>query len=370
MAKLSDRIIRDLKPGAVDTWISDGDGLNIRIRPNGTRTWVIRRKRGGKTTTETLGEYPAMDCKAARQAFAKRSFSPNLARLTFAELLDEWYSRRIEPRYRVTKNAQVYIRRAKDEFGTVALARLSAPQLVRWMQRYAESAPVAANRCASTLKLALNYGVECGYLDRNPLAQVTLRVIGGEERTRDRHLTDDEIRALWASGHKLLRLLLLTGLRISEAQQGYRDGDRFIMDRTKNGDPHWVYLPPLAIEQVDRFDTSPTAVQAWLRRWCEREQVAAFTPHDLRRTFATRLAGMGIAPHIIEKCLNHRMQGVMGIYNRADYEAERIGAAQAWADEIARLLNGASSAILEAAGVKKTTEVKPFKRAKKSKTAA
>lgn len=343
MATLSDRIIRDLKPSAVDTWISDGDGLNIRIRRNGTKTWVIRRKRGGKTTTETLGEFPAMDCKAARAAFAKRGFSVNLARLTFAELLDEWYARRIEPRYKVTKNAQVYIRRAKAEFGTVTVARLNAPQLVRWLQRYAESAPVGANRCASTIKLALNYACECGYIERNPLALVTLRVIGGEERTRDRHLTDDEIRALWTSGHKLLRLLLLTGLRIGEAQKGYQDGDRFCIDRTKNGDPHWVYLPPLAIAQIDRFDTSPTAVQAWLRRWCEREHVAPFTPHDLRRTFATRLAGLAIPPHVIEKCLNHRMQGVMGIYNRADYEAERIAAAEAWATKLAEIVDPAQS---------------------------
>lgn len=339
MAKLSDRYIRDkLKPGPVDIWESDGDGLNIRVRPNGTKTWVIRRKRGGKTTTETIGEFPDMDCKAAREAFAKRSFSPNLNRLTFGELLDEWYARRIEPRYRVTKNARVYIARAKAEFGAVALPRLAAPQLVRWLQKYAEAAPVAANRCASAMKLALNYAVECGYLDRNPLQAVTLRVIGGEEKTRDRHLTDDEIRVMWAWNNKLLRLLLLTGLRISEGQKGYQDGDRFRIDRTKNGDPHWVYLPPLAIEQIDRFNTTPTNVQAWLRRKCERNQVAPFTPHDLRRTFATRLAGLNIPPHIIEKCLNHRMQGVMGIYNRADYEAERIAAAQAWADELSRIL--------------------------------
>ncbi len=339
MANLSDRYIRDkLKPGPVDIWESDGKGLNIRVRPNGTKTWVIRRKRGGKTTTETIGEFPGMNCDAARAEFAKRSFSPNLNRLTFGELLDEWYSRRIEPRYRVTKNTRVYIARAKTEFGTVAVTRLTQPQLVRWMQKYANDTPVAANRCLATMKLALNYACQCGYIDRNPLQAVTADVIGGEEKTRDRHLTDDEIRALWSWGHKLLRLLLLTGLRISEGQKGYQDGDRFCIDHTKNGDPHWVYLPPLAIEQVDKFETSPTAVQAWLRRWCEREHIAPFTPHDLRRTFATRLAGLSIPPHIIEKCLNHRMQGVMGIYNRADYEAERIAAAQAWADELSKIL--------------------------------
>lgn len=340
MPNLSDRKIRDIKPGAVDKWKSDGDGLNIRVRPNGSTTWVIRRKKRGpdgkdKTTIETIGEFPDMDCNAARAALAKRSFSPNLKKTTLAELLDEWYSRRIEPRYRVTKNISTYIARAKAELGNTTLARLTTLQLVRWLQKYAEKTPVAANRCASNIKLALNYAVECGYLDRNPLAPVTNRVIGGEEKTRNRHLTDDEIR--WVFSDKcrpILRFLLLTGLRISEAQQGYRDGDRFRIDHTKNGDAHWVHLPDLATAQLAApFDVSATAYQAWLRNTAKQ----TFTPHDLRRTFATRLAGLNIPPHIIEKCLNHRLQGVMGVYNRADYEAERIAAAQAWADEVKRI---------------------------------
>lgn len=338
MPTLSDRKIRDIKPGAVDKWLSDGDGLNIRVRPNGTKTWVIRRKRAGKTSTETIGEFPGMGCAEAREAFAKRSFSPNLNKMAFGDLLDEWFKRRIEPRYRVTKNIRTYVERAKAEFGSTALSRLAAPQLVRWLQKYAEETPVAANRCASNLKQALSYAVECGYLDRNPLQPVTNRVIGGEERTRDRHLSDDEIRIMWEWDHKLLRFLLLSGLRISEAQHGYRDVDKFRIDQTKNGSPHWVYLSDLAKAQLEAFDKTPTGVQAWLRRHCEKAKLAPFTPHDLRRTFATRLADMGIAPHIIEKCLNHRMQGVMGIYNRAEYEAERIAAAQAWADELHRII--------------------------------
>ncbi|MHB1360401.1 MAG: tyrosine-type recombinase/integrase [Rhodocyclaceae bacterium] len=344
MPTLSDSYIRkDLKPGTVDKWESDGDGLNIRVRPNGTKTWVIRRKKRGpdgkdKTTIETIGKFPDMDCIAARAALAKRSFSPDLRKTTFGDLLDEWYGRRIEPRYRVTKNIKTYVERAKAEFGKTTLSRLTTPQLVRWLQKYAEKTPVAANRCASNLKQALGYACECGYLDRNPLQPVTNRVIGGEEKTRDRHLTDEEIRTMWGWEHKLLRFLLLTGLRISEAQAGYQDGDRFRVDHTKNGTPHWVFLPEITKAQIETFDKTPTGIQAWLRRKCETTKTQAFTPHDLRRTFATRLADLGLAPHIIEKCLNHRMQGVMGIYNRAEYEIDRIGAAQAWAAELSRIL--------------------------------
>jgi len=86
----------------------------------------------------------------------------------------------------------------------------------------------------------------------------------------------------------------------------------------------------LEISPVDR---------AWLRRWCQRERISpAFRPHDLRRTCATRLNTLGVLPHIAEKILNHTMQGVMAVYNRAEYEAERIEAMQRWADELDRVL--------------------------------
>ena len=59
-----------------------------------------------------------------------------------------------------------------------------------------------------------------------------------------------------------------------------------------------------------------------------------WTLHDLRRTFATAAARLGIAPHVIEKVLNHSggtIRGVAAIYNRAGYDAEKRHALDAWA---------------------------------------
>ena len=50
---------------------------------------------------------------------------------------------------------------------------------------------------------------------------------------------------------------------------------------------------------------------------CER-----CAPHDLRRTARTHLEALGVAPHIAERCLNHKLRGVVGIYNRHDYFEE------------------------------------------------
>ena len=56
--------------------------------------------------------------------------------------------------------------------------------------------------------------------------------------------------------------------------------------------------------------------------------VDPFTIHDFRRTARTHLAALGIDPHIAERCLNHKIKGVEGIYNRHDYFDERKAALQ------------------------------------------
>jgi integrase len=56
--------------------------------------------------------------------------------------------------------------------------------------------------------------------------------------------------------------------------------------------------------------------------------VEPFTIHDFRRTARTHLAALGIESHIAERCLNHKIKGVEGIYNRHDYFEERKVALQ------------------------------------------
>ena len=337
---LTETAIRRLPVPSAPVYTSDGGGLYLKSYPTGRRTWQYRTRKGGQWRVVTLGEWPSLNLNSARIKAGELRSNTLPDAMTFGQLLNDWYEKRIEPRYRVTKNIEVYVNRAKP-IANVQLLRLTTPALVRELQTYAKAAPVAANRCLSNWKLALDYGVEIGAIDANPLARTTARVIGGEETSRDRTLTDDEIRWLFDHADNILKFLLLTGLRISEAQHGQHEGEYFRIERTKNGDPHWVYLPPLAATQIcEEFTVSPTAVQSKLRRQLDKADIERFTPHDLRRTFATRLAGMGCPPHVVEKMLNHRMQGVMAVYNRHEYEAERIEWARRWADTVEVLING------------------------------
>jgi integrase len=74
--------------------------------------------------------------------------------------------------------------------------------------------------------------------------------------------------------------------------------------------------------------------------------VPPFVLHDLRRTCATGMAEVGIAPHIVEAVLNHvsgHSAGVAGVYNRAVYTDEKRAALERWARHIDELAEASAS---------------------------
>jgi integrase len=73
-----------------------------------------------------------------------------------------------------------------------------------------------------------------------------------------------------------------------------------------------------------------------------------FTLHDIRRSVATRMADIGIPPHVIEAVLNHvsgHKGGVAGIYNRALYTAEKAQALARWDEYLSALIRRRKSTI-------------------------
>jgi integrase len=353
---LSDRRIRALKPAPRDKWYCDGNGLYLRVRRTGGRSWVLRRKRGSHVEVITVGAWPALGLAQARLK-AGALAGKDVSTLSLGALLDTWHMEVVRKTYRRPREVQGYIERLDPALKVTKLRNLERVEVRHALRRYAEErGPVAANRALSILKTALRFAVDAGYLDISPVDRLSSELIGGAEVSRDRVLTDEELRSLWQarSTHTpLLRFLLLTGQRIGEAQRATWShvlGDRWHIpkEHSKNHRAHWVALPRQALALLRGRDTSrallfgtatDTGVQAWLRRWCERERISpAFRPHDLRRTCATRLNTLGVLPHVTEKILNHTMQGVMAVYNRADYEAERIEAMQRWADALDRIL--------------------------------
>ena len=284
--KLTETILKGIKTPTIAELHSDDmtKGLYLKLYTSGRKSWIYRSRKSGSWEVVTLGSWPDMGLAEARKKAGAMGDRNTSRAMTFGELLDEWFAARIEPRYKVTDNILTYVSKGKEWLGSKQLSQLTTMMMADKLKAYAKASPVAANRCLSNWKLALDFAVESGYMDMNPLARTTSKVVGGEEKTRDRVLTDDEIVKVWSwkgRNASLLRFLLCTGLRISEAQQGRQEGSLWRCDDTKNGKPHWVHLPALALQQVEPWDTSPTSVQAWLKRQCKREGIAPIHPARL-----------------------------------------------------------------------------------------
>jgi integrase len=80
-----------------------------------------------------------------------------------------------------------------------------------------------------------------------------------------------------------------------------------------------------------------------------RSGVTNWTPHDIRRSVATRMADIGVQPHIIEQVLNHQSghrAGPAGIYNRSSYEREVCAALALWEDHVRTLAEGGERKVI------------------------
>lgn len=348
MTKLSETSVKALHWDGKDKRISDGQGLYINLRKN-SKTWIVRKSHSGKTHIITLGKWPALSCKQARLEARRYADESDISNAIVKKLIAEYKRDVVYPDSKVPKQVEGYLNHIESVFGPTKVMGIKRAQLVHFIKQYSyERGTRSADRLRSYLKQLFAYGVELGYITgESPMDGVSKRVTGYKPIQRSRVLYPDEIRMIWSwknedhgwqnteDNARMIKFLLLTGLRISEAQSGYIDGDKFRVDDTKGKHakhetrPHWVYLTAEARALLPLPECSATNIQSWLKRKLDNEGITdRFTPHDCRRTFATIANDNGVQPFIVERALNHKMQGVMAIYNHAEYETERIDCAE------------------------------------------
>ncbi len=206
-------------------------------------------------------------------------------------------------------------------------------------------------------------------------------------KSRERVLTDDEIKLAWQGSDRLsglfgplVKLLILTGQRRAEvAGMTWAELDldaaiwRLPGDRTKNGRDHEVDLSDQALVVIaDIPKTGPhvfpargegaargfSATKRQLNRRVreageaeldtgeepeELPDASTWRLHDLRRTAATGMAALGVAPHVVERVLNHvsgSQGGLVGVYQRHEYRTERKAALAAWGSKVETIVSG------------------------------
>ena len=200
------------------------------------------------------------------------------------------------------------------------------------------------------------------------------------ELSRERVLSDAELGTLYTAAGALgepwgvlVRLLILTGQRRGEVA-GMR-WDEIDLDaaewslpgaRTKNGQPSVVPLAPEAMAllrtvkrrkdaelvfegprktAVSGFGKVKNRLDAALAQASQAadRKVAPWILHDLRRTVATGLQRLGVRLEVTEAVLNHvsgTRSGIVGVYQRHGWEAEKSAALRAWAAHVLAAAEG------------------------------
>ncbi|MGY3690704.1 integrase [Bradyrhizobium sp. USDA 3240] len=198
---------------------------------------------------------------------------------------------------------------------------------------------------------------------------------------RERVLKPHELIWFWKACDRvgepfgtIFKLLLLTGSRLREIAGIRRselseDGTLLTLPgaRTKNRLPHAVPLPPIARallaeatgKELVFTTTGKTPPSGWSRAKSRLDdimlgiakkergkdaEIPDWRLHDLRRCFVTGMNELGVLPHIVEACVNHRSgvakAGVAGVYNLAEFLPERRAALERWAAHVAGLVSG------------------------------
>ncbi len=387
--------VEKLKPpatGQADHYDTGFPGLALRISHGGTRTWTYKLRAHGRQRKMTLGTYPAMSLAEAREAWrlakaaVDRGEDPAATKAearrsepdTVKSVAEQFITKYARPRNRTADEVErMFALHLYPKLGSRRIGTVTRRDILDMLDAVEEkTSPARANRVLANVRRMFSWAVERGVIEASPVADVRAP---GQETSRDRVLSDDEVRAFLkavaAMGEPfgpLFRLLLLTGQRREEvAGMPWAELDaaasvwRLPATRTKNKRASDVPLAGQSVALLDglmrrsplvfpaQFSRSghtearplsgfgrakerlDKAMLAELRKGDPEATLPDWRLHDLRRTAASGMARLGIAVHVVEKLLNHvsgTFAGVVGVYQRHDFMAEKQAAAQAWAN--------------------------------------
>jgi integrase len=362
-------------------------GFAVRVMASGQRSFLLSyRDKDGREHRYTIGQHPAMklvqairDAAAKRLALdgeaeiippkAKRSAEIAQERLeravstakskTLDKVLDEWTDAKGHKLRSFVHSDGAFRRYLRPMLGAVPVADLRKDQIREMRNAVAAKAgPIMARKCIEYLGAVL--GWYAGEVD--DYFPPVLKGLKGEQVSRDRMLTHDEIRAIWPAcdhlGHfadfgRIVRLLLLTGQRrneIAEARWSEIDMDGATLTipaaRYKTKRNHTVpFSEPamIILRDLPRRPASdrlfPTFGIDHAKRKLDKIAPTA-TPwvlHDLRRTATSLMIEAGVRPDWVERVTHPTITGIAGVYNRFAYADEKRAAVDALASILARI---------------------------------
>ncbi|MGJ0510349.1 MAG: tyrosine-type recombinase/integrase [Methylocystis sp.] len=435
-----------LKPEAKEFAVKDAktEGLWLTVKPSGVKSWVLFYSFAGKQRKLTVGPLPLADArkkaaeariliaegmdparakkayKAAQTARAQKRRTPALIEGTATcggdtpmdggappalehvhDRIEDVVSRFVEEHAKVKtrdwkETARLLNKNVVEAWRGRRLSELEPDDFYELLDEIAERAPIGANRVHAQLSVMCRWasGRKVKLIETNPFVGIE-KPTDEKGRSRDRVLTDAELRLVWLASDSLdfpfgpmVKLLILTGARRKEVAGLTWDeidaGNALEWtvpgSRTKNRHPYIVPISGAALDvlrSLPRFERrhgrtdfalSPGATPpSGFSRAKERldkiilalqraddpngEPLAQWQFHDLRRTFVTNLARFGVLPHVREACVNHvsgHKSGVAGVYDRWEYLDEKRVVFRLLAEHIYSIV---STDIVSASGI-------------------
>ena len=397
---LTDNLLKSTKTG--EFWDTAVPGLVVRMGARKKTFFAARRRPGAaQPTWHKVGEFPDKSIADARRS-ARAAIgalaagddpgeTPGIeteAQTTFGAVAEQfmtWHrdtpGKDGRPR-RTAGDTAAYIRRELlPVWGERPISAITRRNVVAVVQAVMDrggaraapgshrrsGGPYAARSSLAAARLVFGWAHRRELIAADPVAIIDAAELHGAAEARDRVLTDDELRAVWAVAGQtpypfgpLVRLLLLTGARLREvAEASWSEvapsGDLLTIPttRAKTKVAHTIPLSATAaaiLRDLPRFEGGDylfstrvggrgqrdsghrpiSGFSKFKQKLDARAGIAPYTLHDLRRTVRTGLSTLRVPPHVAEMVIGHQQQGIAKIYDLNRFDDEKREALQAW----------------------------------------
>jgi integrase len=302
---LTDRKIQSSKPREKEYLLSDGGGLHLRVRANGSKDWLFlytidgKRKKIGlgpltRTTLATARDLATqhrdtlardIDPQAAIQARKEQDRQERAAaesRITIRQLFERW--QKLELVKRRDQGAEVQRCFKKDvlpSIGDMIAGEVKRPVITAMLDKIVErGAPIIARNLLGDLRQMFGFGIKRGHVENDPTSHLK-RDDFGRKLERDRVLSLAEIRVLseklpkaemWDSSISAIWIMLATCCRVGEitaARGEHLDLEAgtwtIPAEHAKNAKEHVVFLSDFARRHFLELKTRAERLESeWL----------------------------------------------------------------------------------------------------------
>ena len=364
MAKtLTARTIETAKPAAARYELPDGGcrGLRVVVQPTGVKSWAVRYRHNGRTAKFTLGGFPAVPLAEARKLAAaamaqvaqgidpgaerKEAKAADRKRDDTVERLASAFLSHYAKRVRAPTWAQaesIFRREVLPRWRGRLVGDITRKDAKELLRTIGETRPIAANRAQAYLSRFFRWLMSEDYIAASPV----IGIERAKETTRDRFLSDLEIRTFWAATNELptplgaiYKLLLLSGARCQEIcglkwkELNPAKGEWLLpADRSKTKVANLLPLGPTAwsiIETQPQNGSEYVFGRARINLYRSKEkldaamQVKDWVNHDLRRTARSLMSRARINSEVAERMIGHLPPGIIRVYDVHDYLNEK-----------------------------------------------